>query len=456
MEKRAQERIGGGNRIEVCLTALVSIFLLVYCEALASADQVNVAGRYELPLLSSERSTGANKFSDSLSYGYKLTIENSVEENYDLDPYEADKYDLFTTELEIGFLYKPSQKWDIYFDLELVSEAGLVDTADKHNNDNEINIKELNATYYGALCNCALKAGRQEYKDEREWLYDEELDAIRLFYRSGKLGWDLSISGDQLFERDLTDNDERKDIYNMFLTAEYLVDKDSKYVTYLFVRNNHEEGERLRWLGFRAIGEIDQGSQYWLESAYLTGKSRISTFGRQRKIEAYGFDLGGTLVSDSKLKPSISLGWAFGSGDNDSDSGRDRYFRQTGLQDNNGNLNSFTRFKYYGEVIEPELSNLSIFTAGIGFHPYTKTSINLVYHDYRQHEKSKKLRDSNLELEPLGVNRDIGKEVDLIVGFRGIEDLYLEFVYGRFRPGAAFGVGLEKAQYINFKLKYKF
>ncbi len=79
---------------------------------------------------------------------------------------------------------------------------------------------------------------------------------------------------------------------------------------------------------------------------------------------------------DHKLKPSVTLGYALGSGDDASTSDVDESFRQTGLQDNSAKFNGVTRLKYYGEVLNPELSNLSVLTAGVGIRPSPRSSID--------------------------------------------------------------------------------
>lgn len=439
----------------LCLGMFVSMILLFFRDVQAVAETNESAKNGEIfDVGGSPR--GRHELFGFWSCEYELTLERSVERNYSLDTNSADDLDFFSTEFEGIFIYTPSNVWNAYIDLELVNEKEFKDSGHRHDHDTEFNIKELNVSLKTSSPNVVVKAGRQPYKDKREWLYDEELDALRLFYQSGSVGLDASISGDAIFEKDLANNDERKDIYNLFLLAKYNRSQDKRYTAYLFFRNNHEDEERLRWAGVRAMGESNRGFSYWFDAAYLTGKSRIASSGRYQRIAAYGVDFGGTLVFKSNLNPSLSVGWAYGSGDHDSESGSDNNFRQTGLQDNNGRLNGFTRFKYYGEIFEPELSNLSIFTAGLGVHPFKKTSVDLLYHSYRQPAKADHLRDSNLERDPLGEDRDIGNEVDLILGFGAIKNFSMELVYGKFLPGGGFGEDAEKATHINFKLDYKF
>lgn len=111
-----------------------------------------------------------------------------------------------------------------------------------------------------------------------------------------------------------------------------------------------------------------------------------------------------------------TLGFAFGSGDSDPDTDVDRNFRQTGLHDNSGKFNGNTKFKYYGEVFDPELSNMMIWTAGAGIRPSKNTSLDVVYHHYSQVDRSDELRDVDIDPDPTGKSRDLGHAVDLIVG----------------------------------------
>jgi alginate production protein len=96
-------------------------------------------------------------------------------------------------------------------------------------------------------------------------------------------------------------------------------------------------------------------------------------------------------------------------------------------------------FKYYGELLDPELSNLSIFTAGTGINPTEESSIDLVYHYYLQDKASNSLRNVGIEAEPDGRNKGLGSEIDLILGYVGRgETIELALILGYFIPGSAF------------------
>ncbi|MEX1000251.1 MAG: hypothetical protein WD000_09910 [Thermodesulfobacteriota bacterium] len=78
-------------------------------------------------------------------------------------------------------------------------------------------------------------------------------------------------------------------------------------------------------------------------------------------------------------------------------------------------------------------------TAGTGINPTDGTSIDLVYHYYFQTEASDELRDSNLDVEPNGINKSLGNEIDLILGYEQKEEkLAIALSFGYFIPGSAF------------------
>ena len=94
---------------------------------------------------------------------------------------------------------------------------------------------------------------------------------------------------------------------------------------------------------------------------------------------------------------------------------------------------------------DPDLSNLKIFTAGLGVRPSRRTSIDLVYHTYRQHELNDDQRSIDVDLDPNGLSHDLGQEVDLVIGSREIPDLTIELTLGYFMPGKAFATGSDDA-----------
>ena len=124
-------------------------------------------------------------------------------------------------------------------------------------------------------------------------------------------------------------------------------------------------------------------------------------------------------------------------------------------------------------TVDPELSNLNIFTAVLGFRPSDKFSADFVYHYYLQHTVADELRESALELEPnqdgSRQSRHLGSEFDIVFGFReifGVEDLAVDLALGYFLPGRAYRVAVDEdakifkdadaALLVRFDITYEF
>jgi alginate production protein len=165
-------------------------------------------------------------------------------------------------------------------------------------------------------------------------------------------------------------------------------------------------------------------------------------------LTRYDFDL--------PLSPYVVLGYAFGSGDGDPDGNTDNAFRQTGLQGNENEVGGLTEFSYYGEAFDPELSNMSIFTAGFGARPRAGISLDLLYHYYLQDEASEELRDAGITAEPTGRSRRLGREIDFVFGYEEIEDLRITGFFGYFMPSRAFEPGADDAFFARLEVQYEF
>jgi alginate production protein len=135
------------------------------------------------------------------------------------------------------------------------------------------------------------------------------------------------------------------------------------------------------------------------------------------------------------------LGYALGSGDKTGGDSASQEFRQTGYEDNSGRFGGFANFQYYGEVLDPELANIRILTAAAGFRPHRLVSFDAVFHTYRQHQPDDELEAELIEpwAAPTGLSKDLGWEVDFIVGVQKIWRRFnLAYSFGLFNPGEAF------------------
>ncbi len=347
---------------------------------------------------------------------------------------------LLTPELSLAWSFDPAPTFQVFLNVALAQEFVLTDPAHKVRRSEEdftIEVKEAYVRAGRLSGGPSAQIGRQRFDDERKWLYDEDLDAVRLRYIRETFPVELSASRNGLVRKKLGGPDERERINNYVLYAIYAPRDWIQLEAYAIARDDRTANrQRPVFLGVRSGGEPVNDLDYWLELGYVGGRDGA------KSIRGWGVDLGATYEWQVVLRPSVTLGFALGSGDRDADDQRDRSFRQTGLQTNEWDFGGSTDFKYYGEVLDPELSNLAIFTAGLGVRPTEKWSVDLVYHYYVQHRPAPTLRNTAIDAEPSGRSQRLGSEVDIVVGVVEILNrIEVKAVLGYFFPGTAFPGG---------------
>jgi alginate production protein len=396
-----------------------------------------------------------HRLTDTLSYGADIELETRHERNFNLEKSVDDDETSLEPTMDLAFTYQPNDVVRAFVDFEL-SKIFVVDSPDgSDSRDTKLEVKEANVTLREIYDGLSLQLGRQQFQDELEWIYEDELDAARAYYRIGSVALEASASVQGDIDKDLFNDDDEDKFFNAFLVGHYTFTEDSGASAYFLMRDGREDDhEDLYFLGVQSIGELAPDFDYWINAAYVFG-DRSSDNG-SRDIRGFGADLIATRAFDLPWEPSLTLGFAFASGDDKPDNGTDANFRQTGLQANNAEFNGVTRFQYYGEVLDPELSNLAVFTLGAGVRPSEDSSIDLVYHYYRQHQAAGELRDSNLDTEPDGRHRELGHAVDLVFGFLEFESFSSELVVGAFFPGRAFESGADNAYFAGLEFQYEF
>lgn len=300
--------------------------------------------------------------------------------------------------------------------------------------------------------------GRRNYEDERHWLYDTSMDIASIALKLGKfrvealagreilVGLDLLKDQTSLETRTTTAPSREADRINTYmLLVDYRGIEDMKLAAYAIFRDDRARREgRPLLMGAHAHGMPSDALSYWLEFGYLAGTDEAS-----RNLSAYGFDVGGTYrFSRLPLAPSLTVGYAFGTGEgNPGTTTRNHEFRQTGLQSNEVKAGGLAKFKGYGEVLDPELSNLKILTAGLGLRPRPNISVEFIYHRYWLHVLANDLRNTALTAimngVETGLSKDVGSALDVVLGFRnlfGLRRLGLDLRAGVFLPGRAFRI----------------
>ena len=350
----------------------------------------------------------------------------------------------------------------------------------------------------------SFEIGRLEFEDDRLWWWDEDLDAVRLALDGDALGIELSIAEERFPNRSDQDHidPEQEDVRRLLAEGSWDWAEDQEIGIFFLRADDRSSTERegaivstdredesdadLEWHGIRAQGAVDMGGlgglAYWLDAARIHGNETIIEFGDgteseeggededgeedekaesspplprgkslvsgtvKQRVRGWGYDLGATWLMPMPGDPRLTLAYARASGDKSPGSRSDRAYRQTGLQGNEPGFGGVERFSGYGNVLDPELSNLSIMTIGLGVSILDNSSIDLVFHEYTLLEHAEELRDARIDAELTGIDREIGRGIDLIASFKEWDTAEFLVSMSMFETGDAFG--LERGEWI--------
>lgn len=431
-------------------------------------------------------------------FGHPLTIGGAYEleprytEDRRLDPRRDDDIANIYQNLKLELFYKWSQSLSFFVQSDFTYDPDVY--AESKVYDKELGARVSQAWLFAHRLfdsGFSLQVGRQRMADKRQWWWNENLDAVRLYFGEDDLFAEVAVSKELGVKR--TDRDfieplhnrvfrvqgdvfwqwtEKQNLSLFFLSQSDTSDTQQIGDVVLQDREDNRDGD-LTWIGGRAMGKVKFKGigkfAYWLDSAAVFGNENTLTFDgidnkysrvdsrNYKQVWGWGLDAGATWYSNWFLEPYFTVGYAQGSGDNDPSDGLDTNFRQTGIHNNKVKFSGSQRFRYYGELFRPELSNLKIMTAAVGIPLSEHSSIDLLYHHYAQTTPSNFLRDSRIRATPNGIESHLGDEVDLIVSLDEWKHLQLQAAGSLFIAGDAFGELSGNTSFqIAFTAKYSF
>ncbi len=389
---------------------------------------------------------------DWLEIGAQLEIEVAREQNFDLEPPPSETLHVLRPEFQLETSIKPWPGIEGVLVLELGHTLELQDDTDNDQLDHtDFFVKEAFVAVQSLLGTpLSIQVGRQGFEDERQWLYDDELDAIRLIFHDARFRLEATLARFALVDKDPIHRQGTDHTRFFHLYAQYTFGPFFTLAAYSLMQDDRRsEGERPTFFGLRASGAFKRGLRYGLDMAHVQGKSE------GQRLRGWGLDVGFLYTLDVAAQPSLIVRYAFGSGDGTPESSTNSNFRQTGLQGNGAIYDSVTDIQYYGELLDPELSNLHIITVGLGLRPVEKASVTVLYHTYRQHRRSNEFREVAIDTEPNGLSRNVGSEVDVVGGW-DLDPVELELIFGAFFPGSAFESETKNAFFASFRLTIEF
>jgi hypothetical protein len=423
---------------------------------------------------------------DSFDYGLQISIERSALDGLSLgdDPSE-DRLVEEDYEIEFALEYQVNDDLYLFFTGALIDETETIETLGLEEDTSGLERKEIGVGYFfGKDIASHLRFGRTEFVSASEWWlwWDEELDAIRL--DSSFRDFEMTLGLAEELARESTDDDfidpEFDGVKRLLLSLAWEFADDQSLILYYLDQSDDsrsfnvgefedadevdEEDADLSWSGISYIGgfDIDSVGEFEVElhAARVSGDETVYEFddpvaGRSEVVEreqhrvsgdAYSYLLSWTPAALDDL--TFILGNARGSGDGNPDDNRVKSFRQSGLQ---GDSESF------GELYQPELSNLEVDVIGIEWEIAEGVQMALLGYEYQQRKLADEMRDVSIELDPSGTSRDLGREIDLVITIEAREGLELIITAAEFEAGRAYGASSrETSNFINFELGYEF
>ncbi len=441
-----------------------------------------------------------NLFDKPVTIGGEYDFNPGFREDLDLDHTDKDGSLRIDQELKLEAFYPISNFTAVFLSFKGISESRF-DSSDPDQTALQI-ARDETWIYFDRLggTGFGLQFGNQNVSETREWWWDKDMDSLRLYYNQGPLHFELTggkqIGGESTRRSIAAEEDE---IYRVLGLGSWMWNSKQRLEFYFLqqwdrstqerkgqlINSNNRDNydQNMAWFGARAIGEVgldDYGSlNYWVDVAGVHGDEVVTDYSdtvsdeknaadlpdsqrrvkdvNRNNVDGWAFDLGAFWTLPVKFEPTFTLSYARTSGDSNPNDGHNGTFRQTGIQRNNWRFNGVNRFRIYGELLRPELSNLGIFTSAFGVRVLKNSSIEFLYHKYDQVVAADSLRNANLNTDPDGVNRDIGQEVNVIANFREWKNLELGIEGAVFDPGAAFNKDTNDLAFsIFFDVNYNF
>ena len=324
------------------------------------------------------------------------------------------------------------------------------------NNDDETFAYDLERLFLqvNAGDNLRFRLGRQSFDDPMEFIWDEDLDGLRLSFDFGNTELELSQTREDWFEASTLDRVDK--INNTYGALKLRPNKNTIWTPYVIHRAGDAFGDSpdfdSTWIGLQAIVQPKGSSwRYWFHATAMDGTETDPDSNSDIDLQGQAVQLGLNWTANVAWEPTFTLALSHASGGE-----RDERFRQTGLHGNDFALNNKTTFRYLGEVLDPELTNIRILTAGVGAAITKKWTADIAVHSYQQVEIEDNLRGSDIEFEPLGLDDDLGIGADLVVNYEHNKQLNLIMTSGRFVPGDAFSDGRDDAWIARLEVEYNF
>lgn len=342
---------------------------------------------------------------------------------------------------------------------------------------------------WGGSIPLSYKIGRQRLKEKSTLWWNRDMDAIKISYDTSLFKTHIAFGENLGSYRTVNDDFLRDDekrfrimgqsewqwAYQHFITLRGHFENDHSGVPSIGqnvpINDLDTVDMRLLWLGVDTHGTYTpkkptpylKNIHYQAQAMYVTGREYLtqtafiplSNFRNvtgidKQNVRGWAIDTSMQVAIDAPHDPILTVGYAYGSGDDDTSDRTDYAFRQT---DMNGNSNlpfgAGTSIRKYGDVLRPELSNLHILTVGGSIDILKSSQLHVIGHYYHLDHKATSLRSSGISAALDRRHKSVGFGTDFVVDYRlsdewqGIPSLLgqskIKLSLGHFIAGSAYG-----------------
>lgn len=422
----------------------------------------------------------------SIDYSFEFLMERSAQQGVTLgdDPAE-DRLIEQDFELQVDLDYQINDSLYLFFVGAFIDETETLETANLKEDVSGFERKEIGLGYFfGDTVKSEFNVGRMEFASRSDWFlwWDEELDGIRLVSIFDDFEVMLGLTEEQARESTAVDfiDPQQESVERRFFSLDWEVSAGHSFTIYHLdqsddsrasvigefekVERIDEEDADIRWSGLSYFGEFEFETlglfEFELHKAEVRGTETLYEFDDPsaglsevvgREINRVNGSARSYLIN---WTPYFFQDWTFfvgsalGSGDSNPDNSRVGAYRQSGLQDD---------AEAFGELYQPELSNLEVNAIGFNWQAREGIQISIIKYEYRQSELADEMRDVSIEIDPSGLSRDLGREIDIILTIEAHNGIEFIVTAAEFDPGKAYAVAeAETSNFINFELAYEF
>jgi len=419
---------------------------------------------------------------DTASFDLKIDFTGARLQGVTLgDDVSLDRLDNDEIKVGFDFSYPVNDQFFLFFGAELFDENETIKNANTRFSESGFELGNTGIGYtWGDEVEYQFEIGHIEYSDERQWWWDEYLDTLRLQFETEDLEWMLAAGRQQSRQRSSDEfiDPEEEGINRILANIHWNLPSNQRLSFYYLLHNDESASYALNesidenrtdqsdadlgWFGVAYQGALEQNSigniDWRISYAQVSGDEIMFSFSNTTVtdierfiIDASAYELMLEWKPEWGNETKFIISHAVGSGDSNPGDSRDKSFRQSGLQGNEYD------YHYYGELYQPELSNIQIHSLGVNFEAVDDLDITLIMHNYRQDELDTEMREVAIDFDTNGLNRDLGNEIDLIATFAIADELEIKFISAVFEAGDAYSANSgKKSRYWSIELNYEF